>query len=67
MSCKRIPYTDEGIDQQAIETLLNLAEEYTGHSKNISQQAAGTVKGAHTDSNLSTAEADLRVCFRTRC
>ena len=53
-------------DEQAIETLLNLAEEYGGHSKNVSQQAAGTVKGAHTDNSLSTAEADLRVCFRSR-
>ncbi|KAL8821831.1 MAG: hypothetical protein Q9223_000189 [Gallowayella weberi] len=47
--------------QQAIETLLNLAEEYSGHGKNISQQGAGTVKGAHGDSALTTAETDLRV------
>ncbi|MCJ1263101.1 hypothetical protein MMC22_002971 [Lobaria immixta] len=46
--------------QQAIETLLSLAEEYAGHGKNISQQGAGTVKGAHDDSALTTAEADLR-------
>lgn len=51
-------------DQQAIETLLSLAEEYAGHGKNISQQGAGTVKGAHDDSALTTAEADLRVCSR---
>ncbi|KAM0801332.1 hypothetical protein BDR22DRAFT_880439 [Usnea florida] len=31
--------------QQSIETLLSLAEEYGGHSKNLSQQGAGTVKG----------------------
>lgn len=31
--------------QQAVETLLNIAEEYGGHSKNLSQQGAGTVKG----------------------
>lgn len=53
-------------DQQAIETLLSLAEEYAGHSKSISQQGAGTVKGAHDDSALTTAEADLRVCYRIR-
>ncbi|KAL9115589.1 MAG: hypothetical protein Q9187_007257, partial [Circinaria calcarea] len=46
--------------QQAIETLLGLAEEYAGHGKNISQQGAGTVKGAHSDNALTTAETDLR-------
>ncbi|KAI4230180.1 MAG: hypothetical protein L6R36_000293 [Xanthoria steineri] len=47
--------------QQAIETLLNLAEEYSGHGKNLSQQGAGTVKGAHSDTALTSAETDLRV------
>ncbi|KAL8731572.1 MAG: hypothetical protein Q9181_004246 [Wetmoreana brouardii] len=47
--------------QQAIETILNLAEQYGGHGKNLSQQGAGTVKGAHGDTALTTAEADLRV------
>ncbi|KAI9816856.1 MAG: hypothetical protein M1827_001501 [Pycnora praestabilis] len=46
--------------QQAIETLLGLAEEYAGHGKNLGQQGSGTVKGAHADDHLSTAEADLR-------
>ncbi|MCJ1358566.1 MAG: hypothetical protein MMC33_008566 [Icmadophila ericetorum] len=47
--------------QQAIETLLSLAEEYGGHSKNITQQTVGTVKGAHTtDDALTTAETDLK-------
>ncbi|KAL8938956.1 MAG: hypothetical protein Q9211_002957 [Gyalolechia sp. 1 TL-2023] len=46
--------------QQAIETLLNLAEEYGGHGKNLSQQGAGSVKGAHSDTALTTAETDLR-------
>lgn len=50
-------------DQQAIETLLNIAEQYAGHGKNITQQGAGAVKGAHGDSALTTAEADLKVCF----
>ncbi|PGH17610.1 hypothetical protein AJ79_00971 [Helicocarpus griseus UAMH5409] len=31
--------------QQAIETLLNIAETYTGHGKGISQQGASTSKG----------------------
>ncbi|KAK4691256.1 hypothetical protein P7C71_g5702, partial [Lecanoromycetidae sp. Uapishka_2] len=46
--------------QQAIETLLSLAEEYGGHSKNLSQQGAGTVKGAHADTALTSAETDLK-------
>ncbi|KAL8883658.1 MAG: hypothetical protein Q9192_007058, partial [Flavoplaca navasiana] len=46
--------------QQAIETLLNLAEEYSGHGRNLSQQGAGTVKGAHGDNALTSAETDLR-------
>ena len=52
------------LDQQAVETLLSLAEEYGGHSKNISQQGAGTVKGAHSDTALTSAETDLKVCNR---
>lgn len=46
--------------QQAIETLLNLAEEYSGHGKNLTQQGVGTVKGAHSDNALTAAETDLR-------
>ncbi|KAL8706847.1 MAG: hypothetical protein Q9201_000115 [Fulgogasparrea decipioides] len=46
--------------QQAIETILNLAEQYGGHGKNLSQQGASTVKGAHGDTALTTAETDLR-------
>ncbi|KAI9831358.1 MAG: hypothetical protein M1819_005132 [Sarea resinae] len=44
----------------AIETLLNLAETYGGHSKNIARQGAGSVDGAHSDDSLRIAEADLR-------
>ncbi|QDS77420.1 hypothetical protein FKW77_006471 [Venturia effusa] len=46
--------------QRAVETLLRLAEEYTGHSKNLAGQSTGAVKGAHTDDSLKTAEADLK-------
>ena len=56
--------TNASLDQQSIETLLSLAEEYGGHSKNLSQQGAGTVKGAHSDTNLTSAETDLKVCYR---
>ncbi|KAF2161296.1 hypothetical protein M409DRAFT_28335 [Zasmidium cellare ATCC 36951] len=47
--------------QQAIETLLRLAEEYTGHTKNVASQSQGAVKGARNQDSLSTAEADLRI------
>ncbi|KAK4505696.1 hypothetical protein PRZ48_003661 [Zasmidium cellare] len=47
--------------QQAIDTLLRLAEEYTGHTKNVASQSQGAVKGARNQDSLTTAEADLRV------
>ncbi|RAR03598.1 lipid binding protein [Stemphylium lycopersici] len=46
--------------QRAIETLLNLAEQYSGHGKNLGQQGKGSVQGAHENDALTTAEADLR-------
>lgn len=46
--------------QRAIDTLLRLAEEYSGHTKNLAQQSHGAVKGAHTDDSLQMAEADLK-------
>ncbi|KAF2138726.1 uncharacterized protein K452DRAFT_290378 [Aplosporella prunicola CBS 121167] len=45
---------------RAIETLLRLAEEYTGHSRDLVGQTNETVKGAHTDDSLQMAEADLK-------
>lgn len=56
--------THTSLDQQSVETLLSLAEEYGGHGKNLSQQGAGTVKGAHSDTALTSAETDLKVCYR---
>jgi len=35
--------------QRAIETLLRLAEQYGGHTKNVTQQATGTVKGFRSE------------------
>lgn len=62
------PCSHAELDQQAVTTLLDLAESYGGHTKNLTQQGAGTVKGAHADDSLRTVEADLRVCYRTlRC
>lgn len=47
--------------QSAVNTLLYLAETYTGHAKNVADQTTGTVKDAHTSDNaLATAEADLK-------
>jgi uncharacterized protein DUF5923 len=51
------------LDQQAIETLLRLAEEYGGHSKNLAKDSHGTVKGVHTDDSLKKAETNLKVFF----
>ncbi|KAI9667293.1 MAG: hypothetical protein M1821_000107 [Bathelium mastoideum] len=45
--------------QRAVETLLSLAEQYTGHSKTFAQSSGGTVKGARTD-EVQKAEADLK-------
>jgi hypothetical protein len=50
-------------DQQAIDTLLSLAETYGGHATNVTSQSKGTVKGAHDDNGLQSAEANLKVCL----
>jgi len=47
--------------QRAIETLLSLAETYSGHASTVTQQGVGTVKGAHEDNSLNAAEADIKV------
>jgi len=46
--------------QRAIETLIQLAERYAGHSKDLAAQSKGTVQGAHQDDALQLAEADLK-------
>jgi hypothetical protein len=46
--------------QQAIDTLLRLAEEYSGHGKNLANSGSQTAKGAHDQDSLKTAETDLR-------
>jgi hypothetical protein len=56
--------TDDVSDQQAITTLLTLAETYAGHANTMGQRSTGTVKGAHEDNALKQAEADLKVCGR---
>lgn len=38
-----------------------MAEQYTGHSKTLATEGQGTVKGAHTDNSLQSAETNLKV------
>ena len=47
--------------QQAIETLLRLAEIYVGHGKDLHKQGQDNIKGVHEDDHLRAAEADLKV------
>ncbi|KAI9932892.1 hypothetical protein MW887_009144 [Aspergillus wentii] len=47
--------------QQAIETLLNLAEKYAGHSKDLTQQGTGAVQGVRANSSVQTVETNLRI------
>ena len=54
--------SNESTDQQAIDTLLRLAEEYAGHGKSLANESHGTAKGAHDQDGLKNAEADLLVC-----
>jgi len=47
--------------QRAIETLIRLAEQYTGHAKNLAGQSKSQVQGAREgDDALQLAEADLK-------
>jgi 23S rRNA U2552 (ribose-2'-O)-methylase RlmE/FtsJ len=51
-------------DQQAVETLISLAETYGGHANTIVADSKEAVKGARQgDSDLQIAEADLKVRF----
>lgn len=50
---------------QAINTLLELAEKYVGHGKNIAHNGSAAVKDAHNENEnnpLLQAESDLKVC-----
>lgn len=46
---------------QAIDTLLRLAEQYTGHAKNVAGQTANTVQAGRDQSSVQRAETDLRL------
>lgn len=54
LECQQHPDYNE-----AIETLLDLAETYGGHAKNVTADSTGTVKDTRT--GLAQAEADLKV------
>ncbi|CRG83112.1 putative protein C32A11,02c [Talaromyces islandicus] len=46
--------------QQAVETLLTLAETYSGYGRNVTQQGSQSAKGARQNTNLQQAETNLR-------
>ncbi|KAL7271311.1 hypothetical protein RUND412_005943 [Rhizina undulata] len=46
--------------QKAIDTLLRLAENYSGHGRTLATEGSGTVKSAHKDSHLRSAEENLK-------
>lgn len=48
--------------QQAIDTLLRLAENYSRHGKKLAKDSTDTVQDAHQDSHLGYAEMHFRVC-----
>ncbi|OKL55884.1 hypothetical protein UA08_08946 [Talaromyces atroroseus] len=46
--------------QQAIETLLRLAETYAGHGRDLTQQGSAATRGASSNTNLQRAGTKLR-------
>lgn len=51
--------------QQAIDTLLRLAENYSGHGKKLAKDSTGTFQDARQDSHLGSAEKHFRVCIQS--
>lgn len=47
--------------QQAIETLLSIAEKYAGHTKSVGQQSSGNLKDFRGTDSVQAAENCLRV------
>ena len=54
------------VDMQAIDTLLRLGEEYTGHAKNLSGQTVDAIQTGREQGPVQKAESDLKVC-QTSC
>lgn len=48
-------------DQQAIETLLTMAEKYAGHTKDASQQGGSAARGFKCTDNVEIVEQNMRV------
>ncbi|KAI9376017.1 hypothetical protein BJX61DRAFT_26997 [Aspergillus egyptiacus] len=46
--------------QQAVETLLDLAEKYGGHSREMTQQGSGTFQGTRSQGPVQRMEKNLR-------
>ncbi|RAK74211.1 uncharacterized protein BO72DRAFT_385194 [Aspergillus fijiensis CBS 313.89] len=46
--------------QQAIRTLLSMAEKYGSHTRNLSQQGAGSVQGFRSGDKIQKMETNLR-------
>ncbi|KAJ5496109.1 hypothetical protein N7539_001225 [Penicillium diatomitis] len=46
--------------QQAIETLLSMAEKYAGHTKNVSSQSGSAVRSVRSNERVQSVEHDLR-------
>jgi hypothetical protein len=49
------------LDQQAVGTLLSLAEKYGRHTRDISQQGAGTTKELRGNERIRSMETNLKV------
>lgn len=46
--------------QQAIETLLSMAEKYAGHTKDLSQQSTGAFQDVRSTDSVTAVETSLR-------
>lgn len=55
-------HANNNTDQQAMETLLSLAETYAGHGRDVSSQGTTATKGARDNTIMRKAETNLRVC-----
>lgn len=47
--------------QQAIETLLSMAEKYAGHTKGATKQSGSAVQDVRANDSVRTVEQNLRV------
>lgn len=57
----RISLLTHRADQQAIETLLTMAEKYAGHTKDTTQEGGNVVKDIRSTDSVHAVENNLRV------